>query len=323
MNTEVHTRRRVFKRARPMPIKTTPDDVSMCHLLWHYHYAPTSWFYKLLPHRAPAKVRNRLRTLYDNGYVDRPRAQTDHHVPGKRPETIHALGNRGAVLLAQTHGFNAPKSNWTDKNRIVGRPHIQHTLSVSAIRFAADQLPKQQTDVSVIPADQIIMAAPQATRNDPIPWAWHASLGGLTAGAEVVTTIPDHFFGLDFTDLRQRFYFFCEADQNTMPVVRTNRKQTSIVRKFEAYLAGHKSGYHARRYGIRNMRFLFVTTSQTRIDTMIAALRKLANDTDTSMFLFADRNSISTATNLLEVPWRTGHDQSITLNPHTLEGVSV
>ncbi len=300
-------RRPQFKRTKSDPISITVDDIAILRDLDQHRYRRNSDLCRLLPHRSQKHLSSRFRRLYDHQYLDRPRAQQHDYYPGGKPELIYALGNRGAALLAELDGVAATKSNWTDKNRTVRRPHIQHNLLIADVRAAVARLPLFAQTVKVMDADDILSAAPDATKRDPKPWHWQTRVRTRDGSLRPVTTVPDEVFGIDVTADRKRYYYFTECDRGTEPVRRSKHNQTSVVRKFEGYHAGFRSGLHRTRYNIGNLRFLTVTTSQERIQTMLNALSDIIGEGDPSMFLFADQQQLRAAKHILAVPWINGH----------------
>lgn len=298
-------RRPKFKRASPQSIKLTEDDIAITRYIAEHRFRRSSDVFRHLSHRPPKKLRERLRKLYDLGYLDRPLAQRDDHIQIGKAHLIYALGDRGAQLLSEVDGFVAPKSSWTNKNRTVGRKHIQHTLRIADISDAVYRLPHYNSSISVLTEADILATALPIVQRDPQPWQWQARVRLPDGTLRPTITVPDYVFGLDVSDQRKRYFYFCEADRRTEPVCRTKRKRSSVVRKFEAYLAGYQASLHTTRYRIGNLRFLFVTTSQQRIDTMLEALANLAGSTDVSMFYFTDAEQLTAAKHILDVPWRT------------------
>ncbi len=306
-------RRPQFKRIKSSPIRETDDDITIMRYVARHRFRRTSDIARHLTHRSVRRLPERLRLLYDHQYLDRPKAQQDDYYPNGKPEIIYALGNRGSKLLAELDGTTPVKTNWTDKNRTVKRPHIQHTLRIGDIEDAFDRLPVHIPTTKILSAKQILATVPSATARDPKPWLWQARIRTADGDLRLAKAIPDAVLGLDLTDKRKRFYFFCECDRATMPVIRTRTHSSSIVRKLEAYLTGFHTGLHQTRYAINNLRFLIITTTQKRIATMLDALQQIAGDKDHQMFLFADWQQVSDAPHVLAISWRDGQGNLVSL----------
>ena len=307
MHTQHSTQRRPhFRRSKPPPIRITDDDIAIVRHVDEHRFRRSTDLVRLLAPRPPKKIIERLGVLYHTGYLDRPPAQRDYFTARTRPAYIYALGNRGAGLLHALDGTDAPKVDWTDKNRTVGRPFMHHQLLVGDIVSAVRRVPRHHPNVAVIEAAQILERAPQATREDPTPWTWHAKVPTPDGDLRDTTTVPDYVCALDFTDLRKRYYFFVEADRATMPIMRTNSHQTSVARKFLSYFHGHRACYHNQRYGIGNARFLTLTTSPKRISSMMAAVQQITGAGSAQIFLFADITSLIETDDFLSLQWING-----------------
>lgn len=291
----------------------TPDDIAILRHLQRHRFLSSVQICRLLS-RPPKKIVERLATLFHNGYVDRPPAQREYFTPGSRPPYIYALGNRGAAILAELGGAPPSKVDWTDKNREVGRPFIQHALLVADIAISFERAPKARPDVRLITPSEILERAPEATRRSDAPWKWQAHVPASGGVVQELALVPDAVLGLDFTLARKRSYFFIEADRATMPIVRSSLQQTSMHRKFVAYLHGHRARHHVERYNIGNFRVLTVTTSRQRLNSMVDAVKSITGGAGSNLFLFADMAALQTADTILKLPWTSGKGETVTLD---------
>ena len=309
----VTARRSRFKRAAPSPLRLTNDDLVILRHIAKHRFLRSTHLARLLPHRSYKKLLQRLGELYHNGFVDRPRAQLDYYAIAGSAPIVYALGNRGALALAEHDGMDRSHVDWTWKNRSVGRLFIEHTLLTADVMVAAKCTLLTRPDVLLVDARQILAAVPDSTRAaaNPFKLQTRTTHEGKLIDASV---IPDAVFGLDFTHLRKRKYFFLEADRATMPIVRADFGQTSYARKLLGYLAGGgKSNVFGTHFGIGNFRVLTVTTSVERTASMIDALKRLTGGTGSHQFLFLDRATLRGSIDLLSVEWITGTAHSPTL----------
>jgi hypothetical protein len=306
-------RRSKFKRAALAPMRLTDDDLAIIRHIARHRFLRSTHLALLMPHRSYKKLLERLGALYHNGFVDRPRAQRDYYATAGSAPMVYALGNRGALVLAEHDGMDRAQVDWTWKNRSVGRPHVDHTLLTADLMVTAELVMRRRPDVKLLAASAILAAAPEATRSADNPLKLKARVNHAGKLLDVAV-IPDAIFGLDFTLERKRKYFFLEADRATMPIVRADLSQTSYSRKLLAYLAGGgKANAFGAHFGIGNFRVLTVTTSVERATSMIEALNQLTGGTGSSQFLFVDRSTLATSANLLTLPWRTGKGEVVTL----------
>jgi hypothetical protein len=307
------SRRPHFRRHDPPPVLVTDDDIAIIRYVAEHRLRRSTDICKLMSHRPAKKIIERIGTLYHTGYLDRPRAQRDYFSANKRrPAYIYALGNRGAELIAQLDGIDPPKTDWTDKNRDIGRPFIHHRLLIADVLTAFKFATQARADVRFIEPAEILERAPETTRNADNPWKWKARVP--TPGGAVIdkALVPDAAFGLDFTAERKKFFFFLEADRATMPVWRSNLSQTSMYSKFLTYFHGHRAGYHTRTYNITNFRVLTCTTSSDRTANMVDMLKqKIA---PSNMFLFTDATALQNIPDVLALAWTSGKGQPVRLD---------
>jgi hypothetical protein len=182
---------------------------------------------------------------------------------------------------------------------------------VADVMVAFEAACQKSGRVRLIRADEILKQASEATRRrkNPLKWNVPASYGGqsITLGL-----VPDKIFGLQYLDKpegKNRAYFFLEADRATMPVMRTDIRQTSFYRKMVGYHETWKQGLHTRVYGIKNFRVLTVTSSPQRVRNLIEANKQLTEGQGSRMFLFSDEKALQAAKDPLALEWLSGRDE--------------
>jgi hypothetical protein len=305
-------RRSRFRREAPPPMTLTNDDVAVLRHVARHRFLRSTHVARLLPHRSPKKVTERLAVLFHNGYLDRPRAQLDYYAAAGSQPMVYALGNRGADLLATGLGFERTKVDWTDKNRTAGRPFIAHTLLIAELMVALDAAARRRGGIHLIDEAQILARAPREARAKSNPFKLTVRIRHEGATHDLAV-IPDRVFGLQRHTTEPK-YFFLEADRATMPVVRADLTQTSIMRKFIAYAAGGGTNNHfGRQLGFDNFRVLTLTTSAERTHSMLAALQYATAGRGSRQFLFTDRAALANADDALALPWITGKGNSVCL----------
>lgn len=294
-------------------MRLTDDDLAIIRHIAKHRFLRSTHLAKLMPHRSHKKLIERLGALYHNGLLDRPRAQLEYYATAGSAPMVYALGNRGALLLAEHDGMDPTQIDWTWKNRSVGRLFIDHTLLTADVMVAAQSVHRMRPDVLLIDHASMLSAAPESTRRSSHPFK--LSVKTTFAGKAVdLSVIPDAAFGLDFTLERKRKYFFLEADRATMPIVRADFNQTSYRRKLLTYLVGGgKINVFGAQIGVGNFRVLTVTTSRERMTTMIAVLKELTGNVGSSQFLFVDRSTLHASACLLSLEWVTGKGDRVTL----------
>ena len=100
-------------------------------------------------------------------------------------------------------------------------------------------------------------------------------------------------FALRSTAIGRRAYL-CEYDRGTMPILRPHFNQTSILRKFAGYIAGHNQKLHEIQFGWKAYRVLFIATSKKRAANMREALAEYTTQpNDRARFYFTSADEIA------------------------------
>ncbi len=285
-------RRPRFKRYAPPPLRLTEDDLTILRHVGEHRFLRSTHLVQLMG-RSHDKIVRRLSALFHNGYLDRPPAQLDLFARGGSAPIIHALGNKGAIF------DEATGIDWTDKNRDVKRPYIEHALMVANFMVALECALRAYPRIKLIRAQDIMQSS----------WTMTATVPGH--GAELAVT-PDKVFGLDFLDLGKKNYFALEADRSTMPIERPLLTQSSFKKKLLTYHYGHEGKLHSKLWGIPGFRVLTITKSAERIASMIASLKEITRGKGSNVFLFADVGLLNRL-HPLAAPWVTGKGETTVL----------
>lgn len=312
-NPQPSRRRPRFRRAAtPPPFRLTEGDLAILKLLAQHRFLRSDHIAALVD-RSRDRTNDRLARLFHAGFLDRPRAQLDFYPTSGSAPMVYALDRDGARLLADLSLTAPSKRDWGRANRDAGRPFIEHQLAIMDFYVGLVRGCRERMDVQLITPDELFAAMPEATRNARNPLMMRAAIG--RDGRRLIVGIePDLVFGLRYPDGSRRC-FMVEIDRGTMPVTRTNASLTSYARKMEAYLAAHAAGVHERQFGWKKFRLLTVTTDDTRLRSMLAALKTLppTRSPGAALFFFATRDRIA-AGSPLTVQWIDGNERPVTLN---------
>jgi len=276
-------------------------DRQIIQLVHRHRFLDSSQIIALLNEGVQSILR-RLQLLYHHGYLERPRAQLDYyHKSGSRP-IVYGLGNKGGNLLRQELDDSFQPLSWGEKNRAVGRIHLEHVLLVSEVMAALEMACRLNPSVRLLWGDDLQQGK---------PFRWKVKLNSQMQ----LGIIPDRAFALEFVDTdgkQQRVLYFLEADRGTMPVIRKNLAQTSLYRKLLAYEATWSQDHHRTEFGFNRMRVLFVTKSAARVKSLVDVCGKLSSGH--GLFLFADQSILQQPESILSVNWQTGRpDETSTL----------
>jgi DNA-binding Lrp family transcriptional regulator len=304
-----HTRRPRFRRAsEPPAFRLTNDDIEIVRLLARHRFLRSTHIAALVGRSLDA-VNGRLNGLFHHGYIDRPRAQLDYYPTAVSAPIAYALANRGARLLKQ-HGIVFANLEWSRKNHEAGRPFIEHQLEIMDFYVALQTAMRARNDARVIHSDEMIATLPD--RSFAARLLLRVKLRDQGAVHEI-GVVPDLVFGIRLASGAQ-YNFIVEIDRGTMPIVRSDIRQTSFARKMHAYLAAHAARMHERHFGWKTFRVLTVTTDDNRMRTMMDALRRLrvARSPDAQLFYFATRGDMRAADPLTR-PWCDGNGHAARL----------
>jgi hypothetical protein len=284
-----------FKRTiLTVPIRLTERDHSIIRLIHEHRFLRSSHIIALTG-GSPQHLLRRLKLLYHHGYLERPRAQIDsYHKAGSR-YIVYGLGNKGGSLLKREFGIKVAPVSWGEKNRAVGRIYLEHALLVSDFMVALTLACRRSSvrllaERSIAPADM------------PSPFRWRVKINNRTK----LGVIPDRVFALEFTShngMRERTWFFLEADRGTMPVMRRKLAQTSFYRKLLAYEATWTQSIHLSKFAFLRFRVLTITTSPARVQSLIGACSHLKRGH--GLFLFSDQSILNNPNDILSAAWHT------------------
>ncbi|UYN96099.1 MAG: replication-relaxation family protein [Enhydrobacter sp.] len=293
-----------FRRAAvPPAFRLTEDDVRIVRLVARYRFVQSTHIASLVG-RSLDRTNDRLRLLFHAGYLDRPRAQLDYYPSTGSAPMVYALADKGARLLAQDDPAKGG-TEWSRRNREAGRPFIEHQLGVMDFQVALQLGVQRQPDLELISAEELIASFPSTPSAKRNPFALHARLpqSGLL---HAVAVIPDLAFGLRFRDGSRRC-FMVEIDRGTMPVSRTDIRQTSIDRKLRSYLAAYAERQHEKRFGWKTFRVLFVVPDEGRLEAMTEVARSdsALSGVGGSLFLFAALGALQKV-DPIGCGWRSG-----------------
>ena len=264
-----------FRRAsEPPAFRLTDDDVAIIRQVARHRFLRSTHIAALVG-RSLDRTNDRLCRLFHAGYLDRPRAQLDYYPTAGSAPIAYALADRGARLLAARDKDAPTQLEWSRKNREAGRPFIEHQLEIVDFRVALQSAADARRDLEILHSDALARAMPEASRQSADPFTMQVAIshGGVVRR---IGLAPDFTFGVRFPDGSRRC-FFVEIDRGTMPIARSDFSQTSMQRKFRAYLAVHASRLHERQFGWKAFRVLTVTTDEARVRSMIDATRAIGH----------------------------------------------
>lgn len=305
------TRRPRFKRGEEIAFRLTDDDVVIIIQCARHRFLKSTHI-AALTNRSQDRVNDRLLRLFHAGFLDRPRAQLDRQPDSGSSPIVYALADKGARLLFEQ--YNIPFTNFeiTRKNNEAKRPFIEHQLSLMDFYVSLEVGLNAFQNHTLLHKEDIIANAPHKTRELPNPSKLSVP---MTVAGQVkhIGLIADILFGVNFPDKSKRC-FFVEIDRGTMPVLRTNELQTSFAKKMQCYLTTNALKLQEKQFNWKAFRVLVVTTDESRMQTMMQALRTLKshNGLGATLFFFTTFERLQNQ-NPLTLDWFDGTGKKVKL----------
>ncbi|BDI34170.1 hypothetical protein CCAX7_62210 [Capsulimonas corticalis] len=230
-----------------------PRDREMLVDLYH-HQAMLRGQIQALYFVSVARCNDRLRQLFDHGYVQR----YFHPASPYGAQAIYTVGRNAAPVIAAALGTDAAEVRRRCRARTPA--FLEHTLEI--VRFylavrAATQGPEQA---------QIELWLPEARCRHEYEMA---AAGAANRWRKEVFK-PDGFIRLDAGDKGYRSYFL-EIDLGHT----SSRQFRNKLADHERYL---RSGLFEERFGCSEFRTLVVTTGARRLSNLLSLVRKEAED---------------------------------------------
>src|SRR5436853_6746503 len=142
-----HTRRPRFRRAaEPPPFRLTDDDVEIVRVVARHRLIRSTHIAALVG-RSLDRTNDRLMRLFHAGYIDRPRAQLDRFPSSGSAHYIYALADLGVRLLREEDGVEFRNTEWSRKNRLAGRPFIEHQIEIVNFQIALQHAIRERAGI--------------------------------------------------------------------------------------------------------------------------------------------------------------------------------
>jgi len=281
-----------LKRKRPSPIHLTDRDRTIILALHQYRFLTTDHLQTLTDTKSRWGMNARLRLLYDNKYIDRPKAQFAIFSHANKRPIVYALGHKGASLLSTHYNIAMPPSvHWTEKNRRVREKHIEHTLGVADFMISIEQMCQSSDHLEMIDQQSILTRSPSETRKSKYPFRWKTQIQH-NGKRHDIAIVPDYVFGIRNEKTHQERFYFVEIDRGTMPVFRQDITQTSFMRKVLSYADTFQRSLAFKRFEMKGFQVLTVTNSESRIKEIQAAIAGLPERSfSAGTFLFTTKNN--------------------------------
>jgi len=306
----VKRRSRMRRISSGRRIELIARDVDLFKLLYRYQYLRSDFLYAFLGGESPTRFKQRLGQLYHDGrFINRPEQQWQFANCRCMP-LVYELDLRGEQVL-HDHGLLVHDSPLLKRGRMGACRQFAHQLMICDCLASIELGVRQHPSLRFISWQEILAKAPTQTRALENPFAIPVTVshtqasGAVTQWAEV-KVVPDGLFGLEYGCGGQKLYrfFALEADRNTIPVKRSNLRQTSWLRKTLAYRQIVAQEIHRTHLALPSLLVLTVTTNEQHMKNIMALVKELATEGRSTLFLF---KMMSTLGDFQKAPAPTPH----------------
>lgn len=292
MLNRINGNRSRYGRDRPYwcrPPVISARDVELFKLLDRYRLLRSGAIRAFFPGSDRGDLLDRLRRLYDFGYVNRLDSVARYRI-AREMQSVYELDALGAQELRQ-RGLLSDEG--AGSRMAIGNFH--HALMICDVLASIDVGCRGSgvwpvsgdggvcvPSLRFVPQHEILAKAPCRALEKPLCIPVNDKLKSIT---------PDAIFGLEY-DGGNRRYFALEVDRGSEPLYRAKRTQSSLVRKFEQYRVLLASDGVRTHLGFSAPLFpLFVTMSAERLRKLRALLTQLTESKGNSRILFKAMHS--------------------------------
>jgi protein involved in plasmid replication-relaxation len=278
-------------------------DIEIFKLLERYRYLRSTYLHALVGGTSVTRFLERLGDLFHEGYLDRPERQWEFADARCAP----VVYERGKGSLSALRSSGSPVDGSSTFLADTAHRQFQHSLLICEALASLELAARAAPHLRFIPWPEIAARMPEAARASAMPFRLLVSSGGYL--------VPDGVFGIEYRDGEAKTYrfFALEADRGTMPIARSDPKQTSYLGKLASYREVLARQVHKTQWGVPNLLVLTVTTSPARLSEMIG---RLEGGTASPAFLFKalDGRTLSRpARGLLCEPWERVHQAAMSI----------
>jgi hypothetical protein len=265
------------KSGRPIVARLTEDDLALFKLLGRYRYLPTHYLAAISGRSLPSlQARLEILCRKPNCYIDRPDQQRNNADANAR-RMIYELDDNGADAL-RDRGFPHSRKKYLR--------NFAHQLMACTIAASFEIGAGPPSPFRILSWDQLVESPqmPPATRQLSNPQAIPFARDGRQEQLE-----SDWRPFVIERNLETKSYIFVfgfEADCGTEPIDTADAERAAIRNKLTAYLTALEQDVPRRHFGATTFMVPFVTTTEARMRSMIAALERLSAGPLARRFLF-------------------------------------
>lgn len=273
-------------------IELTNRDIELFKLLARYRYLRSNFLFAFIGGHSETRFKERLGHLYHDGrYLNRPIQQWEFANSRYMP-VVYELDDAGERVLLNL-GLSNEDRPLVKNGRAGAYRQFGHQLMICECIGSIELGVRTYPNLRFISREAILAKAPASTRalpnpfDIPVPVSQTLPHSGQIPEAET-RIVPDELFGLEYTNGETKTYrfFALEVDRGTMPVARSDSRQTSYLRKILAYREIAARDIYRSHLGLPNLVVLTVTIDEERMKALMSAVQSAAREGKSKLFLF-------------------------------------
>lgn len=304
----------------PPPIAITDRDQRLLDALARFRFCTSEMLARHVGGSLRG-VRTRLYLLWANRFIDRPKSQLstlESYYHNGAPPLIYGLARKGASYLADRGVSLAHRVDNTFRTGAAAS--LPHTLDTAATMLQFYTATDAVAGLQLIDHHELLPSFPDATqkRRSPFELAVTFDHDGKPTRIAVV---PDRLFSLVTAAGRHNFTLELDRDTETVKPHKLSSQSTIYKKQLGLYHA-FKQDLHRTTWGWARLRVLFITTTESHVETMLAAQREATQDGVHGMFLYTTKSRIAEH-GVLGPAWKTARGDGLCLLPTTTPATSI
>jgi len=276
-NSRWNREAKLDRAGQPIVVCLSAGDLEILKLLGRYRYLPSDYL-AALTGRSLSALQARLEVLSrrPNCYLNRPHQQRANAGANTR-RLIYELDDRGAEAL-RAHGVIYSRKKYLR--------NFAHELMSCNIAASFEIGQKTESTLRIINWHQLLNSRqmPGATKALENPQAIRFERSGRLEN--LVSDWRPFVVERSGDNTTYAFVFGFEADCGTEPIESTDTERSSIRNKFVAYLEALQQDVPRLHFGATTFLIPFITTTETRMRSMMALLERLRPGPFGKRFLF-------------------------------------
>src|SRR6185437_1858190 len=262
-------RSRMRRESRGKRLVLTPRDLEIFRLLCRYRYLNSEYLHAFVGGQSEKRFKERLGDLFHEGYLDRPQRQWDFAVCHQGP-VVYESGER-SEQIGQRHFTNL--AHPVTFLRAHQHRQFQHSTMICHVLAAVDLLTHRNPAIGFIGWNEILAKGPVSLQSASRPFAISVPIANSTEYGQIEKSllVPDAIFGIRYNEVGSiKFRFFAlEIDRATMPIVRSDPRGVSYLRKLLAYRRMIELRLYKSFWGLPNLMVLTISTNENHLQHVI------------------------------------------------------